>query len=140
MLVESQQLGSLEVPEEAVVTFPFGIPGFPTERQFCLMEVKPGSRFKLLQSIGRADLAFVVTDPLLEEPHYPLDLVRRLAAPIGLEPEELLGVAAIVTVPPPPATPTANLLAPLAMGLKSRLGVQVVLHETSYQMRHPISK
>ena len=140
MLVESQQLGSVEVPEKAVVKFPFGIPGFPAVRQFCLLEVKQGSRFKLLQSIEQADLAFVVTDPLMEDPGYPMDLVLRLARPIGLDPEELLAVAAIVTVPPPPATPTANLLAPLAMGLKSRLGVQVVLHETSYQMRHPISK
>ena len=140
MLVESQQLGSLEVPEDAVVHFPFGIPGFPSERQFCLVEVKAGSRFKLLQCIDRADLAFVVTDPLIEDPGYPLDLVLRLAAPIGLEPDEPLAAAVIVTVPPPPETPTANLLAPLAMGLKSRVGVQVVLHETSYQMRHPISK
>ncbi len=140
MLVQSQQLGPLEVPEEAVVDFPFGIPGFPSERRYCLMEVKPGSRFKLLQSIGRADLAFVVTDPLTEDPGYPLELVQRMAMPIGLEPKEPLAVAAIVTVPPPPATPTANLLAPLAMGLKSRLGVQVVLHETKYEMRHPISK
>jgi len=139
-LVQSQQLGPLEVPEEAVVDFPFGIPGFPSERRYCLMEVKPGSRFKLLQSIGRADLAFVVTDPLTEDPGYPLELVQRMAMPIGLEPKEPLAVAAIVTVPPPPATPTANLLAPLAMGLKSRLGVQVVLHETKYEMRHPISK
>ena len=140
MLVESQQLGSIEVPEEAVISFPFGIPGFPAARQFCLVEVKPESRFKLLQSMERADLAFVVTDPLLEDQGYPLEMVQRLATPIGMDPDEPLAVAVIVTVPPPPATPTANLLAPLAMGLKSRVGVQVVLHETNYQMRHPISK
>lgn len=140
MEIESQQLGTLQVPEEAVISFPFGIPGFPVVRQFCLVEVKPGSRFKLLQCVERADLAFVVTDPLMEDPDYPLEVVQRLAAPIGLHPEEPLAAAVIVTVPPPPATPTANLLAPVAMGLESRLGVQVVLHDSSYQMRHPITK
>ena len=140
MQVVSQQLGTFEVPQSSVVNFPFGIPGFPRDRSFCLLEVKADSRFKLLQSVEREELAFVVTDPLIEDPGYPLELVQRLALPIGLDPDEPLAVAAIVTVPAAPAAPTVNLLAPLAMGLKSQIGVQVVLHETQYQMRHDLSK
>jgi flagellar assembly factor FliW len=47
-------------------------------------------------------------------------------------------VAAIVTVPKPPARPTANLLAPLVMGKNSRVGVQIVLHESTYEVRHEL--
>jgi flagellar assembly factor FliW len=138
MRIESQQLGTLEIPAESTVEFLHGIPGFPRANSFCLIEVRPGSRFKLLQCTHIADLAFVVTDPLLVAPDYPLPVVQELASHHGLEIDEPLAVAAIVTVPPPPARPTANLLAPLAMGMRTRRGVQVVLHDSPYQVRHAL--
>lgn len=136
MHIESQQLGPLEIPEENIVTFHQGIPGFPDVHEFCLLEVRAGSRFKLLQCITKADLAFVVTDPLLVAPDYPMDTIRTLAAQMGFDPEEPIAVAAIVTVPPQPSRPTANLLAPIVMGIHSRLAVQLILNDSQYQVRH----
>jgi flagellar assembly factor FliW len=138
MRVESQQLGTLEVPEESTVDFVHGIPGFPQARRFCLIEVKPGSRFKLLQCTHIANLAFVVMDPLLVAPDYPLPAVQEVATRLGIERDEPLAVAAIVTIPAPPARPTVNLLAPLAMGMRSRRGAQVVLHDSPFQVRHEL--
>jgi len=138
MRVESQQLGTLEIPEESIVTFPLGIPSFPDALHFCLLEVRAGSRYRLLQCTDRPDLAFVVIDPLLVDPAYPLDDVRGAAADLGLKPDEPLAVAVIVTVPRPPGRPTANLLAPIAMGLRSRIGAQVVLHDSPYRVRHAL--
>ncbi len=135
MRVESQQLGALEIPDDATIRFAQGILGFPKDRTFCLLEVKPGSRFQLLQCIGEPDLAFVVMDPLGVDAAYPLDAVRALAVQAGLE-DEKIGIAAIVTVAPPPARLTVNLMAPLAMGHGTRRGVQVVLHTSHYQVRH----
>jgi flagellar assembly factor FliW len=132
----SEQLGPLEIPDDSLVSFAQGIPGFPTARRFCLLEVKPGSRFKLLQNVEDPALAFVVTDPVALDPSYPLDTVRELASLLGLAKDEPMAIASIVTVPPPPRRPTANLLAPLAMGMQSRLGVQVVLHDGDYRVRH----
>ena len=134
--IDSEQLGALEIPEQALVDFPSGIPGFPAARQYCVLELKPGSRFKLLQCADDPKLAFVVTDPLVLDPGYPLDRVQRLAAPLGIEPDEPLAAACIVTVHPRPRPPTANMLAPLAMGLRTRVGGQVVLHDSAYRVRH----
>lgn len=136
--VQSCQLGPLEVPEESTIEFRSGILGFPGKRRFCVVEVKPGSRFQLLQSTDDGDLAFVVIDPLQLEPTFPLDAAREIAARQGLEADEPSAVAAIVTVPPPPARPTVNLLAPLVMGRRSRRGVQVVLHEFPYEVRREL--
>ena len=137
MRVHSEQLGDLEIPEDNTVVFPFGIPSFPDAQRFCLLEVRPGSRFRLLQCIERSNLAFVVIDPLQVEPGYPLDHVR-LAASNVIEPDDPLAVAAIVTVPPPPGHLTVNLLAPIVMGLRSRRGVQVILHDSAYRVRHAL--
>jgi len=47
-------------------------------------------------------------------------------------------VLAICTLAAAPEQPTANLLAPVAIGRQSRRGAQVVLHDAAYDSRHPI--
>ena len=134
--VVSQQLGKLEVPESQLLEFSGGLLGFPQAQRFCLVEVRPGSRFQLLQSVERADLAFVVANPLIVDPAYPLDLARAVALPL-LQGDEGIGVACIVTVPPPPGVKTINLVAPLVMGVASRRGGQVIL-PANYEVRHEL--
>jgi len=138
MRIESEQLGPQEIPQESVIRFPHGIVGFPGADRFCVLEVKPGSRFKLLQSTQRPDLAFVVTDPLLVDASYPVDMVHRLGTELGLDPDEPIAVAAIVCIPGAPKRPSANLLAPVAIGARTQIGVQVVLHDSPYQVRHAL--
>lgn len=136
-LITSEQLGQLEIPETQILHFPTGLFGFLEERQFCLLEVKEGSRFQLLQSCERPDLAFVVTNPLLMEVEYPLEEARQLAFP-PVDPAEPIGVACIVTVPPPPGKLTVNLAAPLVMGVETKQCVQVILTAAGYTTRHEL--
>ncbi len=79
----------------------------------------------------------MVVEPQAFHPDYPVDLVRRAVEFVGLEEGEELGVLAICTVPPAPGKPTANLLAPIGVGVTSRKGAQVVLHETGFGAREP---
>jgi len=97
-----------------------------------LLDHRPGSAFRWLQSLQRPDLAFVVIDPLEFRPDYPLAAVRRALGFLGLDDDEPLVVVTICTVPPAPARPTANFMAPIGIGLRHRRGAQVVLHESGY--------
>jgi flagellar assembly factor FliW len=134
--IDSQQLGPIEVPRDQLLEFPHGLFGFRPVRRFCLVKVSETSRFELLQSCERADLAFVVVDPLIVEAGYPIDKAMGLAIP-PLEADEQMGVACIVTVPPPPDRMTVNLMAPLVIGVRSRRGVQVILHD-DHSVRHEL--
>jgi len=138
MRVESQQVGAVDVPDEQIISFPEGLPGFRQARRFCLLAVKEGSRFELLQSVDKADLAFVVMDPRLADPDYPVDDLAASAQRVGIEAGESLAVLSIVSVPPAPALPSLNMLAPVVVGETSRVGVQVVLHGSKYNVRHPL--
>jgi len=109
-----------------------GLPGFPDNHTFVLIDHRPGSVFRWLQSCDTPGLAFVVIDPLLFKPDYPLDKARGAASFVGLRDTEELIILVICTVPPPPAEPTANFLAPIAIGQESRRGAQVVLHESGF--------
>ena len=134
--VESQQLGVFQVPREQVLDFPAGVLGFGHVHYYCLLDVREGSRFRLLQSCKRPDLAFVVIDPQLIDPSYPIEELVTLATPTISE-EEGVGVACIATVRQPPDPLTVNLAAPLVMGVDSRQGVQVIIN--GYSIRHPLT-
>ena len=134
--IETNRFGPLEVPEDAIITLPFGIPGFDRAQEFILLDHRPGSMFRWLQSTQRPDLAFVVIDPLVADPQYPLADVQKQLGYLDIAEGEEIIVLGICTVPPPPAAPTVNLMAPVGIGLTSRTGAQVILHESKYNARH----
>lgn len=136
----TSRFGELEIPEEHLLSFPIGIPGFPESRRYVLLDHRPGSLFRWLQSAELPDLAFVVIDPLLIDPDYPMDRIRDELSFLGLDSSEELIVLGICTVPPSPAQPTVNMLAPIGIGLQSRQGAQVILHDARYQARQSFLK
>lgn len=115
-----------------MIELPLGLPGFPGQRHFVLLDHKPGSVFRWLHAMDDPGLAFVVIDPLAFKPDFPVDAVRNAAGFVGLEEQEELIILVICTVPPAPAQPTANFLAPIGIGRQTRRGAQVVLHETGF--------
>ncbi len=100
-----------------------------------LIDHRPGSVFRWLQAVEVASLAFVVVDPVAFIPDYPVEQVRRAIAFCEIEDDEEIAVLAICSVPPAPDEPTANFLAPLGIGLRSRRGAQVILHDCGFDTR-----
>jgi flagellar assembly factor FliW len=133
--VQTSRFGVIAIDPERVVTLPLGMPGFPEARAFVVLDHRPGSIFRWLQSIDDPSLAFVVIDPLLVHPDYPLDLVRRSLAFVDVADDEPLALFVLCTVPPAPGTATANFMAPVGVGIHSRRGAQVVLHDSPYGPR-----
>lgn len=141
MTIATRHFGAIEVPEAHVIDLPAGLPGFPEVRRFTLIERAPGSRFRWLQSIDKPTLAFVVVDPQVVRVDYPADAARREleASGVGLGADEPIVLLAVVTVPPEPEDPSVNLLAPIAVGVRSRRGAQVILHDSAYSTREPLA-
>lgn len=137
--VKTTRFGDVEINEDRVISFPLGLPGFPEQKRFALMEHRPGSPFMWLQSADSPDLAFVVMDPFLIQADYLQDLPPR-------DREMVLGksdppplVLTIVNIPrDTPRKVTANLLGPLVINTESRTGKQVILAGTGYHTRHAV--
>jgi flagellar assembly factor FliW len=134
--LENTRFGTLDVDEEQFLTFPHGVIGFPQAHHFIILEQREDSPLKWIQAIEVPELAFVIIDPVPLVPDYPLERIRHEAGDLDWGEQEEMGVAALVTVPPAPDPPTVNLLAPLVIGVDSRRGKQVVLHESGYETRH----
>ncbi len=62
MRVETNRFGVVEVANDRVIEFPWGIPGFESVKRYVLIEYKDGP-FQWLQAVDEPSLAFVVCPP-----------------------------------------------------------------------------
>jgi flagellar assembly factor FliW len=136
MIVQTSRFGPVEVDEGRTIEFPRGILGFPQYKQYILIQPEQDSTFYWLQSLQTADLAFVVTDPLLFVPDYQVPL--REETRVELAVQDLSEANVLVIVNKVGDTLTANLQGPLVVNAITRVAAQIVISEKKYQTRHPI--
>jgi len=136
---ESQALGRMTVAEDQIITFAAGLPGFPDDHRFALINDHLEPPFYCLQCVDNPSLAFVVTDPTALVPDYrPKNSARTMKELGASGPEDL---QALVTLTIPPGRPreiTANLMSPLLINPEQRLGKQVVIEKPHYSHQYPI--
>jgi flagellar assembly factor FliW len=132
------QLEVLDVPEQALLTFPDGLPGFEAEREFALIEDAHYQPFCWLQSVADPSVRFLLIDPALLMPDYDLPLEDGELASLGVGREAAPRLLCILTVPSDLRAMTANLRAPLVVNLEARRGKQLILAEERYPLRHPV--
>lgn len=138
LVVRTVQFGDLEVPEEKVLHFGDGMPGFSQIRKFAMLELENLKPFSYLQSLEDPPVAFLVVNPFLFCPSYAFELGEMDAASLQAEKLEDVSVFAVATVPGNPGDATINLMAPVLINEKMRLGRQVILLDSRYSVRHPI--
>jgi flagellar assembly factor FliW len=136
MIVQTSRFGPVEVDEGRTIEFPRGILGFPQYKQYILIQPEQDSTFYWLQSLQTADLAFVVTDPLLFVPDYQVPLREESRVELGVQ--DLSEANVLVIVNKVGDTLTANLQGPLVINATTRVAAQIVISEKKYQTRHPI--
>lgn len=124
----------------AEITFASGMPGFPTAKRFEIEQWgDDDSPFMLLASLDDPDLAFVVASPWPFYPEYDLNIDDTTVERLGIRsPEEVL-VFSIVTIGDEVKDSTLNLLGPLVVNRRTGTAAQVVLHDSGYDVRAPIT-
>jgi flagellar assembly factor FliW len=134
----STRLGSFEVRDESILTFPSGLLGFPDQQRYVILDHDTEAPFKWLQSVEEPSLAFVILDPAMIHPGYQIDVPADALAEIRAEEREELALVVILTIPSDdPGRVTANLRGPLVISHQTKLGKQMVLSE-DFPTRHPL--
>jgi len=135
--VLTKAYGMVEVNERQKITFPSGLFGFESLKDYVLLDAEQ-QPFYWLQSIDEEKIAFVLIDPFLFRPDYEMDIENEELLPIGITDPEKAVIFSIVTVPPDNGPMTANLQGPLVINRDSRLGVQAVLTDSRWKTKHDI--
>lgn len=136
--VRTVNFGEIEVPEEKILRFDEGIPGFPHIRQFAMLELENLKPFSYLQSVEDPPIALLVVSPFLFQPSYQFELGETDAGSLQAKKMEDVSVFVVVTIPENPAEATMNLMAPVLINEKNRRGRQVILLDSHYSVRHPL--
>ena len=139
--IQTTRFGQVSIHTGRIIQFPEGILGFPEEKRFVILEHKPGSPFWWLQSVDSPDLAFVMMSPFLVKEDYleALPPSERKLIESGNADDYVLFV--FVTIPKGQVEKmTANLLGPILIDAKKKIGRQLVLANSTYTTRYPILK
>ncbi|PYI51179.1 flagellar assembly protein FliW [Paenibacillus flagellatus] len=139
MIIQTLQFGELEVQPESVISFEHGLPGFESLHRFTVVTPDPEVPFSFLQSVDDGDVAFVLTNPFLFYPDYEFDIPEEVRQQLRIGQENDVAVWSIVSIRDDLATSSLNLLAPLLINVKERLGRQCILHGSGYTTKHPLS-
>lgn len=138
MKIESTRFGEVEVGEEQLIHFSYGIPGFPDEKTFVHMGHDEESPFSFLQSTMEVNLTFLLADPFTFINDYEFVLDDNVAKEMDLSLENPPKVFLIATVKGELADMTVNLLAPVVVNELNRTGRQVILDKPEYSIRHSL--
>ncbi|GFN35864.1 flagellar assembly protein FliW [Tepidimicrobium xylanilyticum] len=137
MLLHTKHFGEIEINEERIIDFPEGILGFEDEKQFVIINNEDEENpFQWLQSVANPDLAFVIINPFFVYPNYEIVIPETAQEKLKLKDEKDVAVYSIVVVPEDIEKMTANLLGPIIINTKEKLGKQVVLDDDRYTTKH----
>ena len=82
------RFGTLVVPEDRVIHLPAGLAGCPTSQRFVLLERSASATLRWLQCLDPSGPTFLVVDPFLVDPNYPLEDVRSALGQLGIDGEK----------------------------------------------------
>ena len=127
----------LEVSDADRLQFPDGIVGFESDREFALLP-DPEGGILWLHSLTDPQVAFAALDPFLIWPDYDVTVPDADVESLGLTTPTDAQVLVIITPREDPAEITANLRAPIVINRSARVGRQVILQDSPYQIRTPV--
>lgn len=134
------RFGAFTCRESEVLTFPWGLPGFPTLRRFVALSLEGQERFVWLQSLDDLKIALPVADPWQVFPDYAPQLPHYATVSLEIERPEDFVALCVVVVSSGAAEMTMNLLAPIVVNLRSGIGRQVTLETGGYSVRAPLPR
>lgn len=137
MTIKTKTMGDVAIDERQVIKFPAGLIGFEDFTDYALLDA-PQKPYFYLQSLQSQDLNFILLDPFLFRPDYSVDAPEEYTNQLGIKTPEDALVLVLVTVPPGGGTVTANLVGPLLISRTTRLGVQLVLADPRWNVKHDI--
>ncbi len=140
MLIKTVNFGELEIPEDRMVEFSEGLPGFPRIHKFAVLEFEDVKPFQYLQALGDPPIALLIIDPFLIDADYAFQLSSTDMEEIQVANSEDLTVYAVAAIPDNPEESTVNLMAPIVINERVRKGKQVILADTKYSLKHPLLK
>ena len=138
MQIQTTRFGVVTVDPDHIMTFPQGLLGIGEggAARFALLQSQDWGPFYWLQSADDADVAFLVVDPALFFKDYQVSIREETQADLNLT--DAKDGQIMVICNRAGEWITGNLLGPLVINTRTRVGQQVVLTEKKWTCRQPL--
>ena len=133
---DTLRFGSLEIPDEKIITMERPVLGFEQLSRFCLVESPEIAPFMWLQSCENPAVSFFVVNPVLLYPDYRIEVNSKEIAELRIAKVESVETYVIVTLADDPNQISVNLQGPILVNTENNLAKQLVLVNSHYQVRH----
>lgn len=132
----------LEFDDNLVITMPWGLPGFPNSKRFCILELDDeGSPFKWFHDVEDTSIALLITDPYQFFPDYNPQINKGVIDELGIKKvEEELMIFTIVKIATGGTEAYTNLRAPVIVNADSKTARQIILEDDKYQVKTNLFK
>jgi flagellar assembly factor FliW len=134
--ISTSRFGDIKVEPGQLVSFPQGLIGFTGPARFALLPHESNAAFYWLQSLEESDVAFLVVDPSLFFKDYQVQIREETQQDLDLA--DAKDGQCLVICNRVGDWLTGNLLGPLVINTRTRVGQQVVLTEKKWTCRQPL--
>ena len=139
-ILETKNFGSIPYEPGSEVQFPCGLPGFEDRRRFVVVRLPESDPLIYLQSLEDPELCFITMPILAVDPQYQLKVSGEDLGLLGLSPARRprIGedVLCLTVLSMKEDGPTANLLAPVVVNVRSLRAVQAISPDSTYSHQH----
>ncbi|MDK2785926.1 MAG: flagellar assembly factor FliW [Thermotoga sp.] len=140
-MVYSTKLGEIEITDDQIFVFEEGIPGFEHLKKFALIFPEETFPIGWLLSLEDSHVGLPVVDPKLVRPDYDPVVPSEDLEKLGVSNQDELLFFCVLTIPPgKPEEATINLRAPIIIHQKTKKGMQVILENADYHLKHLLSE
>lgn len=122
------------------LTFEKGLLGLEEYKEFELKVIEEVESFKLLQSKDEDTIGLVLISPFEVMSDYEFEISKSVEEKIGAKSIDDLLVYTTVNLSSDPSKITSNLRAPIIINTMSNKGIQIILNNEKYKIKHPIIK
>ncbi len=140
MTIQTKFHGVLDTGTLTQWTFPKGLPGLEDETNFVLLPIEGNDSFQVMQSVSTPSVALIVANPYSIVSDYTFIIDNPTLELLGIESQEDLMILSVMSMKDPFETSTVNLQAPLIFNIKNTTAKQMILNDTTYNLRHQIGK
>ena len=138
MFIETTRFGDFEFPDNKVITFPAGLPGFEELRYFVILEIEKSRPLYWLQSTENKAVALPTIIPFELLENHSIQVRDSDLEELHMEDQSDLIVMNVVVIPEDISKMTANLAAPIFINAKEGIGKQVLIDAKELPIRYPI--
>ena len=137
--INTTKFGEIEVNKDSIFNFVTPIIGFKELKEYTLVDYKPESPFKWLQSMEDMDLAFPITLCSFFGIDYQFDIPDEEAQRLEIECADDVFVCNIANIPQNnPQGATINMVAPIVANISNKKAMQLVLKNTEFEVRYKL--